>query len=218
MIEMAEMLAKQEASRCLFCFDAPCQADCPAGIDVPQFLRRMAQENLRGAYDLIRSENPIPWICGILCPTEMLCARHCCCGVLDRAIRIGELQAYATRHEHSRSKFFPAGKRSGNRVAVIGTGPAGLAAISSLSQAAFDVTAFEAEDYPGGLITYGMPPYKINKQKALSEIKGILRSPGVSVHLKTAARARLSSWRSMPLSSSQAGQARRGWTRPSPGI
>jgi NADPH-dependent glutamate synthase beta subunit-like oxidoreductase len=182
---MTDFVAKAEASRCLFCFDAPCRTDCPARIDVPGFIRRITQQNVQGAYQLISRENPLPWISGVLCPTERLCVSHCPRKLMDIAIDIGSLQAYATVEKSHTAMLNPSKTSSKNRVAIVGTGPAGLTAISCLSQDGFEIEVFEAEEYPGGLITFGIPPYKIDKKRALEEIESILNGPGIAVHMKT---------------------------------
>ena len=181
---MTDETAKAEASRCLFCFDALCQRDCPAGIDVPRFIRRILQEDLEGAYQVIRQENPLPWICGVLCPTERLCTSHCPRQRMDSAIRIGALQVYASTWDRndeivSRQSV----EFSKNRVAIVGAGPAGLAAASYLSQSGLRVSIFEAEEHVGGLITYGVPPHRIDKRQALLELEKIVQGEGISVHL-----------------------------------
>ncbi len=175
--------AKTEASRCLFCFDAPCQRDCPAGIDVPRFIRRIMQGDLEGAYRVIKQENPLPWICGILCPTERLCASRCPRQRIDRTIRIGDLQVYASNRDqdgeiisHRSEEFLK------SRVAIVGAGPAGLTAACYLSQSGLRVSVFEAEEHVGGLITYGVPPHRIDKKQALLELGKIVQGEGISIH------------------------------------
>jgi glutamate synthase (NADPH/NADH) small chain len=173
-----------EAKRCLFCFDAPCQAGCPAGIDVPGFIRRISQKNSRGAFELIFRENPLPWICGILCPTEKLCASQCPRGLIDNPIRVGELQAHASEPFSATASEILSKKIPGRKVAIVGAGPAGLSAAHYLLQEGAKVTIFEAEEHPGGLITYGIPPHKIDKKRAVEEIKRLLNRPGISLNLK----------------------------------
>ena len=181
----AYLEGKPEASRCLYCFEAPCKMDCPAGIDVPGFIRRIMQDNLRGAYQLIRRENPLSWVCGVLCPTDRLCASRCPRRRMDRAIDIGGLQAYASM----RSFEVPVSNEKQaifkNRVAIVGAGPAGLTAALYLSQHGVKVDLFDAEEFPGGLITHGIRPDKVDKKKALREIEDLLFHPGISIHLKT---------------------------------
>ncbi len=181
---MTDETARTEASRCLFCFDAPCQRDCPAGIDVSRFIRRILQEDVEGAYRVIRRENPLPWICGVLCPTERLCASHCPRQRMDSAIRIGALQVYASIWNRNNKIVFPRPVESlKNRVAIVGAGPAGLTAASYLSQSGLKVSIFEAEEHVGGLITYGVPPHRIDKKQALLELGKIVQREGISIHL-----------------------------------
>ena len=181
----AYLEGRAEANRCLFCFDAPCKADCPVGIDVPGFIRRILHENLQGSYQLIYRENPLSWICGVLCPTEKLCASRCPRRRMDRAIDIGGLQAYAS----VRSVEVPVSKERQavfkTRVAIVGAGPAGLTAALFLSQREVKVDLFDAEEFPGGLITYGIRPDKVDKRRVLQEIEKLLSHPGISIHLKT---------------------------------
>jgi NADPH-dependent glutamate synthase beta subunit-like oxidoreductase len=177
--------AKVEASRCLFCFDAVCKADCPAEIDVAGFIRRISQDNVIGAFQLVRSQNPLAWVCGILCPDDRLCASRCPRKLMDRAIDIRGLQAYASQ-ENLLQPYVPRLKPDpGTRVAVIGAGPAGITAALSLSENKIGVDLFEAERRPGGLITYGIRPEKIDKKKALREIENLLGRREIHLHLKT---------------------------------
>jgi dihydropyrimidine dehydrogenase (NAD+) subunit PreT len=180
--------AKAEASRCLFCFDAPCRLDCPAGIDVPAFIRDLMHGNPRGACQLIRRENPLSWICGVLCPTGRLCASRCPRRLMDRAIDIGGLQAGASEKDWSlplSHKGERGVKTVGKRVAVVGSGPAGLTAALCLSREGITVDLFEVEEIPGGLITYGIRPGKMDKKRALCEIGNLLDSPRISLHVET---------------------------------
>jgi NADPH-dependent glutamate synthase beta subunit-like oxidoreductase len=183
--DRAYSAARVEASRCLFCFDAPCKTDCPAGIDVPGFIRRILQRNLQGAYQLIHRENPLSWVCGVLCPTERLCASRCPRKLMDNPIRIGGLQAFASEA----IPFTPPPKEEEgtlNRpVAIVGAGPAGLTAALFLSREGWKVDLYEAEELPGGLILYGIRPDKVNKKRVLQEIERLLDRPRLSIHLKT---------------------------------
>ncbi len=176
--------ARAEATRCLFCFDAPCKTDCPAGIDVPGFIRRVMQDNVRGADQLIRRENPLSWICGVLCPAERLCASRCPRKFKDRAIDIGGLQSFASS-ENRPALLSEKGRGSGKGPgAIVGAGPAGLTAAWYLLDQGFHVDLYEAEEHPGGLILYGIRPDKIDKERVLEEIEGLLRHPGISTHVK----------------------------------
>ena len=173
---------RKEAGRCLFCFDAPCRADCPAGIDVPSFIRRILHENPRGASELIRRENPLGWLCGILCPVERLCTSHCHRAKMDKAIDIGGLQAFASGP--IREAKLSSRTRSRRRVAVVGAGPSGLSAAFYLSQGGVDVDLFEANTFPGGLITFGIRPDKIEKREALKEMEALISDNRISLHLR----------------------------------
>src|SRR5215469_1179143 len=126
-----------EANRCLFCFDAPCIQACPSGIDIPGFIRKIANGNLTGAARTILSANILGASCARVCPTEVLCEGACV--VLDRdgeAVKIGRLQRYATEplFQNPRAVLKPPLQKSGKRVAIIGGGPAGLACAAELAQ------------------------------------------------------------------------------------
>ncbi|MFH1276833.1 MAG: NAD(P)-dependent oxidoreductase [Candidatus Eisenbacteria bacterium] len=164
--------AALEASRCLFCFDAPCTRACPTGIDVPRFIRQILHDNPAGGAETILEENVFGGSCARACPTEVLCEGAC----VDRAlhggpVRIGRLQRYATDHAMERGlRFFEPGPESGKRVAVIGAGPAGLSSAHELRRMGHAVTVFDARDLPGGLNTIGISPYKISTEFALAEV------------------------------------------------
>jgi dihydropyrimidine dehydrogenase (NAD+) subunit PreT len=175
---------RTEASRCLFCFDAPCKTDCPAEIDVPRFIRGIVQDNVRGAYRLILSQNPLSWVCGVLCPDERLCASRCPRRLMDKAIDIKGLQAYASQAH----LLHPLPEGKGNtvegRVAIVGAGPAGITAAFYLAERGIAVDVFEGEELPGGLMTYGIRPDKVNKMGVLHEIGQLLNHPRLSLHFK----------------------------------
>ncbi len=184
LINKASSAVRREASRCLFCYDAPCEADCPVGIDVPGFIRRLMQDNLQGAYQLIHQENPLPWICGVLCPTEKMCASHCPRRLMDKAVDIGGLQAHVSERNWPTPLNGEKQKNANGKVAIVGAGPAGLTAALYLSRKGLTVDLFEAEESPGGLIIYGIRPDKVDKKRALQEIENLLASPGISINLK----------------------------------
>ncbi|MFI5459035.1 MAG: NAD(P)-dependent oxidoreductase [Isosphaerales bacterium] len=169
--------AKVEAARCLFCFDAPCTRACPTHIDVPRFIRQILHRDEIGAAGTILESNIFGGSCARACPTEVLCEGACVDTLLMKApVQIGRLQRHACDIAAARGiQFFQAGPRSGKRVAVVGSGPAGLSCAHELRRLGHDVVVFEARGLPGGLDTLGIAAYKISTEFALSEIEMIRR-------------------------------------------
>src|SRR5262245_10694087 len=168
MAEIAPPYSSQEAiieaNRCLFCFDAPCIQACPTGIDIPSFIKKIANGNLTGAARAILSANILGASCARVCPTEVLCEGACV--VLDRegeAVKIGRLQRHATDHvagKGVRVLKAPA-RKTGKRVAIIGGGPAGLGCAAELAQLGHRAVVFDKKPNAGGLNTYGIAYYKM---------------------------------------------------------
>ena len=173
-----------EASRCLFCFDAPCIQACPTGIDIPSFIKKIATGNLTGSARAILSANILGGSCARVCPTEVLCEGACV--VLDREgdpVKIGRLQRYATDHtlENRLSILKAPARKSGRRVAVIGGGPAGLGCAAELAQLGHEVVVFEKKPKAGGLNTYGIACYKMMPEVSLAEV-AMIQGLGVEFH------------------------------------
>ena len=184
---LSETQAHLEASRCLFCHDAPCNQACPAGVDVAGFLRRVKTGNLLGADALIRRDNVLSEVCGHLCPTEELCASACCRSALDQPIDIGGVQAYVARHSRVHGPIRPisaVGHGTREHVAVVGAGPAGLAAAKRLVELGYRVEVFDRNKLPGGLVTYAISSHKYDKDGLSFEI-GLVEGAGVDFHLET---------------------------------
>src|SRR5437879_6463955 len=163
-----------EASRCLFCFDAPCIQACPTGIDIPSFIKKISNGNLTGSARAILSANILGASCARVCPTEVLCEGACV--VLDREgdpVKIGRLQRYATDHvlENQIQLFKVPAKKSGKQVAIIGGGPAGLGCAAELAQLGHEAVVFEKKPEPGGLNTYGIAYYKMTPEVSLAEVR-----------------------------------------------
>jgi glutamate synthase (NADPH/NADH) small chain len=169
--------ARAEAARCLFCFDAPCTRACPTHIDVPKFIRQILHQDETGAARTILDANIFGGSCARACPTEVLCEGACVDEILMKApVPIGRLQRHACDTATARGiEFHHAGPPTGKRVAVIGSGPAGLSCAHELRLLGHDVVVYEARDVPGGLDTLGIAAYKISTEFALSEIAMIRR-------------------------------------------
>ncbi len=172
-----------EASRCYYCYDAPCVEACPTGIDIPSFIRKIATDNVKGSAVDILSENIMGGACARVCPTEILCEGDCVRNTQEeKPVKIGELQRYATdRLFESDAQVFERAASSGKTVAVVGGGPAGLSAAHRLSMLGHDVVVFEARDKVGGLNEYGIAAYKVPHDFAQREVEFILSLGGIEL-------------------------------------
>jgi len=172
-----------EASRCYFCYDAPCQQACPTGIDIPGFIRKIATDNVKGAAVTILNENIMGGACARVCPVEVLCESACVREAQEtRPIQIGALQRYATDWLFERKlQPFKRAAPTGKRVAVVGAGPAGLACAHRLAMRGHDVTIFEAKPKAGGLNEYGIAAYKVPDDFAQAEVAFILGIGGIKI-------------------------------------
>jgi glutamate synthase (NADPH/NADH) small chain len=180
---LKEAQAVAEASRCLYCHDAPCVAACPTAIDIPEFIRRIATKNHRSSARTILDANILGLSCARVCPTEVLCVGACVYNHMERPpIEIGRLQQFATTWAYDRGlQFFRAGPRNGRRVACVGAGPASLAAAAELTQLGYDVVIHEGRGLPGGLNTTGVAPYKLVSEDALREVAFVLSIGGIEL-------------------------------------
>jgi glutamate synthase (NADPH/NADH) small chain len=173
-----------EATRCLFCFDAPCTRACPTHIDVPRFIRQILHRDEVGAARTILEANIFGGSCARACPTEVLCEGACVDRLLVQSpVQIGRLQRHACDAAATRGvRFFQPGPPTGRRVAVVGSGPAGLSCAHALRVLGHDVVVYEARSVPGGLDTLGIAAYKIATEFALAEIESI-RQVGIEIRL-----------------------------------
>ena len=178
-----------EADRCYYCYDAPCIAACPTGIDIPTFIQRIAQDNNRGAAKAILEENILGGMCARVCPTEVLCEQSCVRNTNeDKPVEIGLLQRYATDNYFAKpgAPLFTRGVASGKRAAVVGAGPAGLSCAHRLALLGHAVVLFDANPKPGGLNEYGLATYKTVDGFAQKEIDWLLSIGGIEVHANKA--------------------------------
>lgn len=175
-----------EASRCLFCYDAPCMRACPTHIDVPKFIRQILDRNPLGAARTIFSQNILGGACARACPTEVLCEGDCVLnGLNEKPIQIGLLQRYATDHAMAKSvQFFERGAETGKSVAVIGAGPAGLACAHELAKHGVEAVIYEAKEVVGGLNSYGIAAYKMTTEFALAEVEYV-KQIGIDIRTNT---------------------------------
>ncbi len=173
-----------EAERCLYCYDAPCATACPTSIDVPSFIKRIADGNLRGSARTILDSNPLGGMCARVCPTENLCEAVCVRNTQeDRPVAIGRLQRHAVDAlmESDKPQVFTRAAVTGKKVAVVGAGPAGLACAYTLAREGHDVVIFDANPKAGGLNEYGLASYKTPGDFAQQEIRWLLGIGGITI-------------------------------------
>lgn len=179
--------AYYESSRCLFCYDAPCIKACPTHIDIPLFIKQIHTKNTEGAAKTIFDSNWMGNACGVVCPTGVLCEGACVYNHQEVSpIQIGRLQNYATHTTIAADKkLFSPGTENGKKVAVIGSGPAGIACACELRTLGYQVAVFEAKEKPSGLTVHGIAPYKITNEEVLKEIAYLQRQLGFTITYNT---------------------------------
>ncbi len=178
-------MAMQEAARCLECRHKPCVAGCPVRIDIPAFIREIARGNMEEAFLILNRDSALPAVCGRVCPQEAQCEQTCVRGIKGESVAIGRLERYAADwHRENACKLPPRPEPNGHRVAVVGAGPGGLTAAGELARMGYAVTVFEALHLPGGVLTYGIPEFRLPKDIVMAEVDA-LRRLGVEIQLNT---------------------------------
>ena len=166
--------ALREASRCMGCPSRWCSKECPAGMPVPEFIKAVRAGDYEAAYELISSASTLPEFCSRLCPQEKQCQSNCSRGIRTEAVGIGRLERFVVEKHYENVKPDTA-VPSGKRVAVVGSGPSGLSAAQRLADKGYAVTVIEAEEYPGGLLRYGIPNMKLEKGILDRKIDSMIR-------------------------------------------
>lgn len=169
----AEM-AMEEAARCLNCKNKPCVGGCPVNVPIPEFIEKVAAGDFEGAYEVITSENALPAICGRVCPQENQCEGKCVRGIKGEPVGIGRMERFVADYHMAHAKPVEADiEKNGHKVAVVGSGPAGLTCAGELIKKGYDVTIFEALHKAGGVLSYGIPEFRLPKDLVAKEIKSV---------------------------------------------
>lgn len=172
--------AMDEATRCLECKNAKCIAGCPVAINIPDFIREVKKGNIEEAYKVISQSSALPAVCGRVCPQESQCEERCIRGIKGEPVSIGKLERFVADYalEHD-IKPEGAKEKNGHKVAVIGSGPAGLTCAGDLAKMGYDVTVFEALHELGGVLVYGIPEFRLPKHKVVAKEIDKVRELGV---------------------------------------
>lgn len=186
----SEEQAVREAERCLNCKTKPCVSGCPVEIDIPAFLSHVAKKEFGKAADKIAESSLFPRICGRVCPQEKQCQKECTVGKMhksvDEAVAIGRVERFVADYQSEHSKTLPkvSAKKTGKKVAIVGSGPAGASCAADLAKMGHEVHIFEAFHKLGGVLTYGIPEFRLPKEIVKKEFEK-LASLGVQMHLDT---------------------------------
>lgn len=174
--------AMEESERCLNCKNAQCVKGCPVSIQIPEFIQEVKKGNIEEAYHVISESSALPAVCGRVCPQESQCEGKCIRGFKGEPVSIGKLERFvadwAREHDIKPKK---AEKMNGHKVAVIGSGPAGLTCAGDLAKLGYEVTIFEALHEPGGVLSYGIPEFRLPKQKVVAAEVENVKALGVTI-------------------------------------
>ena len=178
-----EAMAMEEAARCLNCKHRPCVAGCPVNVRIPEFIQLVKDGKFLEAYDVITSTNGLPAICGRVCPQETQCESRCVRGIKGEPVGIGRLERFVAdwHREHSDGSV-QVPEKNGHKVAVVGSGPAGLTCAGELARRGYEVSVFEALHVAGGVLMYGIPEFRLPKHIVQAEIDTLKK---LGVHIET---------------------------------
>ncbi len=177
----SEETAVLEANRCLNCRNMPCVEGCPVNVNIPDFIRKIREEDFEGAYEIISMTSSLPAVCGRVCPQETQCESRCTMGIKYEPVAIGRLERFvADRHNAFSTGEVSRPEPNGHRVAIVGSGPSGLTCAGDLAKKGYAVTVYEALHTAGGVLVYGIPEFRLPKRIVAKEVE-TLKSLGVDV-------------------------------------
>ena len=178
-------MAMEEATRCLGCPKMPCKNGCPVQINIPDFIQKVAEGEFEEAYQIINKTSSLPAVCGRVCPQENQCEKYCVRGVKGEPVAIGRLERFvADWHNANATQPPKKPETNGHKVAIIGSGPAGLTCAGDLAKMGYEVTVFEALHKAGGVLVYGIPEFRLPKAIVQKEVDG-LKALGVTIATNT---------------------------------
>ncbi len=174
--------AMEEAERCINCKNAKCIVGCPVSINIPGFIHEVKEGNFEAAYQVISESSALPAVCGRVCPQETQCEGKCIRGIKGEPLSIGKLERFvADWAKENGVKPAPASQKNGHKIAVIGSGPSGLTCAGDLAKLGYDVTIFEALHKAGGVLVYGIPEFRLPKDKVVAAEVENVKSLGVKI-------------------------------------
>ena len=165
--------AVKEAGRCLNCKNKPCTTGCPVNVRIPEFIAKVSQGDFEAAYDIIKSTNALPAVCGRVCPQENQCEGKCVRGIKGEPVGIGRLERFCADYMMDKQKAAVKPEPNGHKVAVIGSGPSSLTVAGDLAKLGYEVTVYEAFHTAGGVLMYGIPEFRLPKEIVSKEIKAL---------------------------------------------
>lgn len=179
----SEEAAVAEANRCLQCKNEPCRQGCPVEVDIPAFIKLAAQRDFKGASKKLKEKNALPAVCGRVCPQENQCEKYCTLGKKHQPVAIGRIERYCADWELANGVLpQETSSPNGKKVAIVGSGPAGLTCAADLAKMGYQVTIFEALHIPGGVLMYGIPEFRLPKGVVQAEVQN-LKKLGVDIQV-----------------------------------